>query len=68
MQRAENDSDAFFPVYPGGNIIFCVFGVRMRLRAFYGVRATGVMVNGSVFREGSTGFVVGGNRLKNKRP
>lgn len=29
--------------------------------AFYGVRATGVMVNGSVLREGSTGFVVGGS-------
>jgi hypothetical protein len=25
------------------------------------VRATGVMVNGSVLREGSTGFVVGGS-------
>ncbi|EEV7095717.1 hypothetical protein DLU56_23310 [Escherichia coli] len=47
MQRAKNDSDAFF-----------MFTLVFRFRGY--VQA-GVMVNGSVLREGSTGFVVGGS-------
>ena len=57
MQRAKNDSDAFFMF----TLFFLVFLSFLRLRAFQRVRTTGVMVNGSGLREDSTGFVVGGS-------
>ncbi|RXC00811.1 hypothetical protein EPS81_24295 [Escherichia coli] len=59
MQRPENDSGAFFWFSLVFSCLFAFFCARKRLRAFYRVRTTGVMVNGSGFREGSTGFAVG---------
>ncbi|CSS91015.1 Uncharacterised protein [Shigella sonnei] len=55
MQRAKNDSDAFFMF----TLFFLVFLSFLRQRASERARTTGVMVNGSGFREGSTGFAVG---------
>ncbi|WP_249942853.1 hypothetical protein, partial [Escherichia coli] len=59
MQRPENVSDAFFLFTPWKTSLFAVFASESRSARFNGAYNTGVMVNGSVFREGSTGFAVG---------